>query len=157
MSTPQSPALSAEDVARRRRMSILAQAPGNRLVDLWRATGLDPEIEVLRGPETGLVALRGRIGGDGGPFQVGEVSATRVSVRVGGGAVGHAMVLGRDTVKARLAAVIDALALDPTGADQIETAIIAPLEAEMADRDGALAAETAATRVNFFTMVRGED
>lgn len=137
-------------------MGILAQASFEDLAGLWRTTGRDPEIEILRGPESGMIALRGRIGGTGQPFQVGEVSATRVTVRTPAG-VGHAMVIGRNAAHAKLAAVIDGLCEDAEDAQAIEAAIIAPLEDRLKAVDRVRAAETAATRVNFFTMVRGED
>ena len=149
---------AAKDVAeRQRRLSVLAKAPGKELLSCWKQTGLDPVVELLRGPETGLVALRGQVGGNGQPFQVGEVSATRVTVRIGSGEVGHAMISGRDGRKAQLVAVIDALAQDPAHADMIERDIVAPLEKLASGSDAKLREETAATRVNFFTMVRGED
>ena len=149
--------LSPSAIQRQRRLSVLAQAPLPRMAALWRQTGLDPDIEILRGPENGLVALRGRIGGTGQPFQVGEVSATRVTVRIIGGAVGHAMITGRDNARAQLAATLDALAEDPALTDRIEREVITPLEAEAVERDAGLGAEVAATRVNFFTLVRGDD
>lgn len=142
--------------ARRRRMAVLAQAPFERVAQLWKTTGLDPEVEILRGPESGMIALRGRIGGTGAPFQVGEVSATRVTVRTGGH-VGHAMVVGRNKAHAKLAAVIDGLSEDADLAPRLEAEIIAPLEKGIAEADARRGAETAATRVNFFTMVRGDD
>lgn len=142
---------------RQRRLSVLAKAPAGELLDRWKATGLDPAVELLRGPETGLIAVRGRIGGTGQPFQAGEMSATRVTVRIGTGQVGHAMIAGRDARKAQLVAVIDALALDPAHAETIEARIVAPLEAMAMTTDAAVRSETAATKVNFFTMVRGED
>nr|WP_269812739.1 phosphonate C-P lyase system protein PhnG [Aurantimonas marina] len=61
----------------------------------------------LRAPEAGLVMRRGRIGG-GAPFNLGEACVARASVRLASGEVGHAMVLGRDTDHARLAAFFDA-------------------------------------------------
>ncbi|WP_081964092.1 phosphonate C-P lyase system protein PhnG [Hoeflea sp. BAL378] len=149
---------AARDVAgRQRRLSVLAKAPAKDLLARWKETGLDPSVELLRGPESGLVALQGRIGGGGQPFHVGEVSATRVTVRIGSGAVGHAMISGRDARKAQLVAVIDALAQDAEHAETIERTIVAPLEKGLAEADAKLREETAATRVNFFTMVRGED
>ncbi|MBU4528785.1 MAG: phosphonate C-P lyase system protein PhnG [Hoeflea sp.] len=152
------PAPDAGEVeGRQRRLSVLAKAPGKELLACWKQTGLDPSVELLRGPESGLVALRGRIGGSGQPFHVGEISATRVTVRIGSGQVGHAMISGRDVRKAQLVAVIDALAQDPAQADLIERDIIAPLERLAEEADARLRSETAATRVNFFTMVRGED
>lgn len=148
----------AADVARRQRLlSVLAKAPGKELLKCWKQAGLDPAVELLRGPESGLVALQGRAGGTGQPFHVGEVSATRVTVRIGSGQVGHAMISGRDTRKAQLVAVIDALAQDPAQADMIEREIVAPLEQLGNEADAKVRRETAATRVNFFTMVRGED
>lgn len=147
----------AEALKRRRRLSVLACAPVNELLERWRATGLDPAVELLRGPETGLIALQGRIGGSGQPFHAGEMSATRVTVRIGSGQVGHAMIAGRDSRKAQLVAVIDALALDPAHAGTIETSIVMPLEGLAQRSDAGVRARTAATKVNFFTMVRGED
>jgi alpha-D-ribose 1-methylphosphonate 5-triphosphate synthase subunit PhnG len=148
----------AADVARRQRLlSVLARAPGKDLLSCWKQTGLDPSVELLRGPESGLVALQGRAGGTGQPFHVGEVSATRVTVRIGSGQVGHAMISGRDARKAQLVAVIDALAQDPGHAELVEREIVAPLEQLVGASDARTRRETAATRVNFFTMVRGED
>jgi alpha-D-ribose 1-methylphosphonate 5-triphosphate synthase subunit PhnG len=147
----------ALEVARKRRLSVLAKAPAGALLAHWKATGLDPAVELLRGPETGLIALQGRIGGSGRPFHAGEVSATRVTVRIGSGQVGHAMIAGRDARKAQLVAVIDALGLDPAHAELIETGVVAPLEVLAQVADATVRSETAATKVNFFTMVRGED
>lgn len=144
-------------VARQRLLSVLARSSGPALLAHWKKTGLDPVVDVLRGPESGLVALQGRAGGTGQPFHVGEVSATRVTVRIGSGQVGHAMISGRDTRKAQLVAVIDALAQDPAHADLVEREIVAPLEQLAREADARIRQETAATRVNFFTMVRGED
>jgi alpha-D-ribose 1-methylphosphonate 5-triphosphate synthase subunit PhnG len=135
----------------------LPRASGSDLLKCWKQTGLDPAVELLRGPESGLVALQGRAGGTGQPFHVGEVSATRVTVRIGSGQVGHAMISGRDTRKAQLVAVIDALAQDPAHADLVEREIVAPLDQLGNEADAKVRRETAATRVNFFTMVRGED
>lgn len=150
--------MNAPETARRQRLlSVLACAPAAELMEKWKATGLDPAVELLRGPESGLVALQGRIGGGGQPFHVGEVSATRVTLRIGSGQVGHAMVSGRDARKAKLIAVIDALAQNPDHAEMVERDIVGPLERARETADAKIRAETAATRVNFFTMVRGED
>lgn len=147
----------AEQAARARRIAVLAQAETAALISRWKQLGLDPSFEMVRGPESGLVALRGRIGGGGAAFNFGEATATRATVRLANGNIGHALTLGRDTVKAKLAAVIDALALDEERAGRIESAVIAPLEAEDASRRKSRREQTEATRVDFFTMVRGED
>ncbi len=142
---------------RRRMMAVLASAPGERLAELWRAAGLPEDGETLRGPETGLVMLRGRIGGGGSPFNFGDATVTRATVRLASGHIGHSYALGRDRAKARLAAICDALWQDPARRDEIETRILTPLAAEQDEADRRRREETAATKVDFFTMVRGED
>ena len=142
---------------RAERMGVLARAEAKSLARLWGGLGVDPAFETLRGPESGLIALRGRMGGGGAPFNFGEATATRATVKLGNGAVGHAVTLGRDTVKARLAAVIDALAQDNELAGRIDAQIIAPLRQEEAARNKTRREKTEATKVDFFTMVRGED
>lgn len=150
--------LDDQDEERRRtRMAVLAQADDGALQRLWSGLDLDPECVVLRGPETGLVALRGRIGGGGAPFNFGEATVTRATIKLGNGAIGHAVMLGRDENKVKLAAVIDALATDDAHAANIDAVIIQPLKKMLAARDEKRRAETAATKVDFFTMVRGED
>ena len=142
---------------RRERMQVLARADGGKLQELWRGLGIDPAFEMVRGPETGLATVRGRISGDGAPFNFGDVTVTRASVRLADGAVGHAYRLGRDRNAARLCAVIDALAGDTHMAETIEGRIVAPLRKSQQGRDRQRRAETAATKVDFFTLVRGED
>jgi alpha-D-ribose 1-methylphosphonate 5-triphosphate synthase subunit PhnG len=138
-------------------MATLAQASGEDIARLWDGAGLTSEAELLRGPETGLVTVRGRIGGGGAPFNVGEATVTRATVRLASGQVGHSYALGRDRKKARLAAIADALWQDPAHRQTVETALVAPLRAAQSDAREKRRAETAATKVDFFTMVRGED
>ena len=101
--------------------------------------------------------LRGRIGGDGAPFNVGEATVTRAVVELPGGERGYAHILGRDATRARLAAIIDALWQRPQARADVEKAILAPIAARIAAEKATSRAETAATRVDFFTLVRGED
>ena len=142
---------------RKNRMSVLARCRTDRLDELWSGLGLAPVHTVIRGPESGLIMLRGRVGGTGEAFNVGEATVTRASVRLDDGAVGHAMALGRDMRKARLSAVIDALCQDDETATLIDGCVIEPMRRELVDADELRRQQTAATRVDFFTMVRGED
>ncbi|WP_425463661.1 phosphonate C-P lyase system protein PhnG [Methylobacterium oryzihabitans] len=115
-----------------------------------------PEAEDLRPPETGLVMARGRIGGDGRRFNLGEVTVTRAAVRLAEGETGFAYHLGRDRAKARLAAILDALWQQPDRRHAVERALAPVAAREEAERQ-AQARRTAATRVDFFTLARGED
>lgn len=147
----------AQAAARKSRMSVLARCSTGRLQELWGKLGLDPAHKPLRGPESGLVTLRGRVGGTGEAFNLGEATVTRASVKLEDGSVGHAMTLGRDGIKARLLAVIDALCQNLETAVLIDAEMIAPMQTELDQADERRRQQTAATRVDFFTMVRGED
>lgn len=118
--------------------------------------GLSSEAEDMRAPETGLVMAQGRIGGDGRAFNVGEATVTRAAVRLPTGETGFAYHLGRDHPRARLAAILDAHWQHPGRRTAVEVAL-----GQIAERRAAEAAVTArkiaATRVNFFTLARGED
>lgn len=138
-------------------MAAMSAAPGEELKRLWDESGLPSEAHLVRGPETGLVTLRGRIGGGGAPFNFGEATVTRATVRLPDGTVGHSYALGRDREKARIAAIADALWQQPGRRAEVETRIIEPLRRAAANADDKRRAETAATRVDFFTLVRGED
>ncbi|MGV1837383.1 phosphonate C-P lyase system protein PhnG [Rhizobium rhizogenes] len=142
---------------RKRTADLLARAERDELDAAWEALSEKPAIQPVRGPETGLVMVRGRIGGGGAPFNLGEITVTRATIRLASGTVGHAHALGTDREKVRLAAIFDALWHQPATKDFVEKTILLPITERIAGRDRQRAEETAATRVDFFTMVRGED
>jgi alpha-D-ribose 1-methylphosphonate 5-triphosphate synthase subunit PhnG len=141
-------------VLRRRAMAVLADSAVDEIGERMSALTV-PACEELRSPENGLVMLRGRVGGDGAPFNLGEATVTRAAVRLAGGETGFAYVLGRDARKARLIAICDAMLQSPVREKVLDT-VVAPLEQAILARRQQTDAETAATRVNFFTLVRGE-
>ncbi len=147
--------MSAE-IQRRAWMSLLAKAPAKRLLALWDGFGMTPDFHWLRAPEIGATMVRGRLGGTGAPFNLGEMTLTRCALQLENGAVGHGYVQGRDKEKARVAALVDAL-MQTDAAKAVQAAVLSPLEAEMSDQKKARAEKAAATKVDFFTMVRGED
>ena len=136
-------------------MATCAHASRSELEDVLGALAPLPEARDLRPIETGLVMLRGRMGGDGAPFNVGEATVTRAAIVLSDGATGFAYHLGRDGGKVRAAAIIDAL-WQGQARSRIEAAL-EPVRARILADRLRKAQETAATRVNFFTLVRGED
>lgn len=149
--------MAAEHAARRRWMSVLAQATGAEVERAWQALVERPEYRVVRRPEVGLVMVRARAGGSGAPFNLGEMTVTRCSVDLPSGMAGHAYVAGRDLRHAELAAVFDALLQDPDQGSRLEESVIGPLEASQRERRCRMAARSAPTRVEFFTLVRGDN
>lgn len=151
-------ATTSEDPMQARRkaaMAVLAHSDAAEISDHLAALAV-PEHGDLREPENGLVMLRGRIGGDGAPFNLGEATVSRAAVRLATGEVGFGYTLGRSSEKARMMALCDAMVQSERFADLVEAKVIAPLRAAMIDKRNRKAAETAATRVDFYTLVRGE-
>lgn len=145
--------LSAEITTRPGWMGLLARANPNRLATLFPDL---PPHDMLRPPEIGAVMVQGRTGATGQPFNLGEMTVTRCALRLTSGAVGHAHVQGRDKLHATRAAIVDAL-MQTDQARRLTATVLAPLQAEEAARRSTRAAKAAATRVEFFTLVRGED
>ena len=154
---PDASASPADPAQRRRWMGVLARARRAELEQAWRALAAPPAYTHLRKPETGLVLVRGRAGGTGSAFNLGEMTMTRCAVRVETAArrlIGLSFVAGRDVRHAELAAVFDALLQDPQRTAEIESAVVAPIEARLAAERRTQASAVAATKVDFFTLVR---
>ena len=112
----------------------------------------------VRAPEVGMIMMRGRIGGDGPPFNVGEATVTRAVVRLETGEIGYSYLLGRSIERARMAAILDAIGQSsPARMSELEDAFVAPVLQRIKAARQAKQAEVATTKVNFFTMVRGDD
>lgn len=143
--------------ARARWMSALAQAEPAAVEAAWARLQPEPAYQVLRAAETGLVMVRGRAGGTGAPFNLGEMTVTRCSVTLADGRVGHAYVPGRDRQHAERAAALDALLQDEVGRELLDRLVIQPLVAARQARQQEIRSRVAGTKVEFFTMVRGEE
>ena len=146
---------NSKQAQRKAAMTVLAHSDAAGIASRLDALVL-PDHEVLREPENGLVMVRGRIGGDGAPFNLGEATVARAAVRLSTGEVGFGYTLGRDRQKARMIALCDALIQSNEFAEAVEAEVIAPLRTQMISEQDKRAAETAATRVDFYTLVRGE-
>jgi alpha-D-ribose 1-methylphosphonate 5-triphosphate synthase subunit PhnG len=145
----------SKEAQRKAAMAVLAHSETSEIARHLAAITL-PACENLRQPENGLVMVRGRIGGDGAAFNLGEATVSRAAVRLASGEVGFGYTLGRDQDKARMIALCDALIQASDHVDAVEAQVLAPLRAHMMSERGRRAAETAATRVDFYTLVRGE-
>jgi alpha-D-ribose 1-methylphosphonate 5-triphosphate synthase subunit PhnG len=146
---------NGKQARRKAAMSVLAHSDAAEISRHLDVVTL-PAYENLREPENGLVMVRGRIGGDGVPFNLGEATVSRAAVRLATGEVGFGYTLGRDRAKARMIALCDALLQSSEFAEVVEANVFAPLRAALVSMRDRKAAETAATRVDFYTLVRGE-
>jgi alpha-D-ribose 1-methylphosphonate 5-triphosphate synthase subunit PhnG len=146
---------NASQARRKAAMTVLAHSEAAEISERLGAVAV-PDYENLREPEAGLVMVRGRIGGDGAPFNLGEATVSRAAVRLATGQMGFGYALGRDRKKAQLIALCDAMVQSNEFAGVVESNVIAPLRVAMTAKRDRRAAETAATRVDFYTLVRGE-
>lgn len=137
-------------------LGLLAKSPATEVARLWLVLKIEPVHTILRAPEIGGVMVRGRAGAVGAAFNLGEMAVTRASVKLADGTVGHGYVQGRGKDHALQAALVDAL-MQTTAAETVEASLLTPLRAMIAQNKSNRAAKAAATKVDFFTMVRGED
>ncbi|HUI95737.1 MAG TPA: phosphonate C-P lyase system protein PhnG [Xanthobacteraceae bacterium] len=151
--SPQEAALRSR---RRDAMALLAACGAAEIADALVSLGPLPPHEDLRPAESGMLMVRGRIGGDGAPFNCGEATVSRAAVRLASGEAGLGYVLGRDCGKARLIALVDALVQSADFAEAVERDVLAPIRARLSAGRRADAERVAATKVEFFTLVRGE-
>jgi alpha-D-ribose 1-methylphosphonate 5-triphosphate synthase subunit PhnG len=147
--------------ARQQWLAVLAKASLAELEVAWGALADKPPYRVLRRSETGLVMLRGRIGGTGQPFNFGEMTMTRAAVQLldAAGEVSHTglgHVAGRSGRRAELVALFDALLQDPARHEEIGALVLEPLAARQRATKAAEGAKVMASKVDFFTLVRGE-
>jgi alpha-D-ribose 1-methylphosphonate 5-triphosphate synthase subunit PhnG len=148
--------MSDPNASRKGWLSLLAGSPAADVARCWAALDMAPAYTTLRNPEIGGVMVRGRAGAIGAPFNLGEMTVTRASIKLADGTVGHGYVQGRSKDHALQAALVDAL-MQTEAADAVETTLLTPLRDAVTARKTERAAKAAATKVDFFTMVRGED
>jgi alpha-D-ribose 1-methylphosphonate 5-triphosphate synthase subunit PhnG len=151
----------SEHEGRQAWLAVLAKASLALLEAAWDALDDKPAFRRLRPSETGLVMLRGRIGGTGRPFNAGEMTMTRAAIQLldAAGAVSHAgfgYVAGRSARRAELVALFDAMLQDPARHDAVSSTVVAPLATQQQAAKAARSAKVMASKVDFFTMVRGE-
>jgi alpha-D-ribose 1-methylphosphonate 5-triphosphate synthase subunit PhnG len=143
--------------ARQRWMSVLAKAKLAELETAWNDLSDKPVYDWLRRPEVGMVMVRGRAGGTGNRFNLGQMTVTRCALKLESGLAGLGYVQGRSKRHAELAAVFDALLQQETQRPDLLRQVIEPLEAAQSGRRDERSRKAASTKVNFFTLVRGEN
>src|SRR5215831_6668492 len=141
---------------RQRWLGTLARASLQELKQAWAEHAGGASYHFLRKPEVGLVMVRGRAGGTGQPFNLGEMTVTRCAVQLSNAEiVGFGYVGGRDPHRAELVAAFDALLQAGTHNSVLQSQVIEPFTKRQRRRREREARKTAQTRVEFFTMVRG--
>lgn len=145
--------MHADTATRQHWMSVLAHSQPAELAARLKALNITADYEVIRAAETGLVQIQARMGGTGERFFAGDATLTRAAVRLTDGTLGYSWVLGRDKQHAERCALMQ----QTRHFQNLSETLIAPLDADRMARIAARQAEVNASRVDFFTMVRGDN
>ncbi|GHK97336.1 phosphonate C-P lyase system protein PhnG [Escherichia coli] len=148
--------MHADTATRQHWMSILAHSQPAELAARLKALNITADYEVIRAAETGG-ADSGADGWHRRTLFAGDATLTRATVRLTDGTLGYSWVLGRDKQHAERCALIDALMQQTRHFQNLSETLIAPLDADRMARIAARQAEVNASRVDFFTMVRGDN
>jgi alpha-D-ribose 1-methylphosphonate 5-triphosphate synthase subunit PhnG len=138
-------------------MSALARSDYSHLKNVWSQLNLSPDHHIIRAAETGLIQVQSRMGATGNAFNIGDMTVTRSVVKLPSGEMGYSYIKGRNRAHAHLAALIDALMQNNHYAEQLKDQVITPLAATMAEHTELRRRQIATSKVDFFTVVRGED
>ena len=138
---------------RQERMRLLALAPEISLDEALSGISL-PGYRIVRGPETGLVMARGRVGNVGDVFNVGEVLVTRCVVQLEEKTLGHAWIMGESPRHAELAALCDALWQQERYAALLDEKLRPCLEQAIDEKRKAAARDAAGTKSTFHLCPR---
>lgn len=140
-------------------LSVLAKSPLKKIQNLWSAMALEHPhshpYTVVKPAEVGMMMVRAQAGTGGEVFNAGEMTVTRCVVQRGG-IIGVGYTAGRSKQKAELIALIDLYLQDVEFCDLVVGSLIEPLEANIKQRKATQTKKTNQTKVDFFTMVRGE-
>lgn len=148
---------NTKKTARQAWMATLATARTDALMLCSNTVVRQGSFEDIRTSEVGLAQVRGRMGGTGNAFNLGDMTITRCVIRSEEGHYGHSYIAGRSKTHAQRAAELDAMLQSETYHDTVMQQVIQPLLEQQTTIDRSRREKTASTRVNFFTLVRGED
>lgn len=120
---------------------------------------LDPELDLepdyMVRPETGMIMMQARQDGEGPRFNLGEVTVTRCILKLDQ-VMGYAMIMGSDLRHAELAALFDALLQMPEPGTALQKKLVPKLRRMKESAQDREADEVRTSKVEFFTMKRGE-
>ncbi|WP_421665343.1 phosphonate C-P lyase system protein PhnG [Pantoea agglomerans] len=142
---------------RQRWLSVLAHSSAALLETHWQTLNLQPAYTLIRPAEIGLTRLQARMGATGKRFVMGDATVTRAVVQLSDGTLGYSYLLGRDKAHAERCALLDALLQQPETRQLLEEKIITPLAAWRDEQRQLRAREIASSKVDFFTLVRGDN
>ena len=135
-------------------LRLFALSSDQELENIVRISGLESRCSVIAEPEVGIVTVRSRISGNGAKFNIGDACVTKCEVLLDQQTKGYATVLGGRARRAKLVAILDAAMAAQIG-EPLFTMVQQLAEAQVL-RVAHRRFKAAETKVDFFTMVRGD-
>ncbi|RVK89399.1 phosphonate C-P lyase system protein PhnG [Sinorhizobium meliloti] len=135
-------------------LSVLATASPTLLSNCWEALPVKPDFTWIREPQFETVMLRARADGEGGCFNLGEMTVTRCSVQLEDRTVGIGCIGGRDKRHAAIAAVVDAMMLDGSWLESARNIVLSAQEADRISQSE-VATKVRETEVSFSMSIAG--
>jgi len=114
------------------------------------------EITHVVKPETGMIMAQAKADGSNGRFNLGEITVSRCVLEVKKIYMGTSWVMGSDLRHAELAALFDGMLQDPVTRDKLTNTLIKELKIKQTVKNERLTQDASDTRVEFFTLKRGE-
>jgi alpha-D-ribose 1-methylphosphonate 5-triphosphate synthase subunit PhnG len=146
-----------EQPQRQQLLSTLARSSFSDIEQHWNSDAAQHQYQFIRKPETGMVMAVGRAGGNGEPFNMGEVTVSRCTLRLESGETGFGYVRGRNLKHVETIALIDAISQRQDAASEhVVNELLPALQQKLQQNKQQKQSGAEQTRVDFFTMVRGE-
>lgn len=137
-------------------LAVLARMKTEELEAAWNGLDGRPDFVAARAPQAGMVMGEARAGGTGSRFNLGHISVSRATMRLASGETGVGYCLGQDERKAELIALFDAM-LQTERRDNLIKSLIEPARQAQAQARDLRSRKAASSKVDFFTMVRGDN
>ncbi|MFH2093346.1 MAG: phosphonate C-P lyase system protein PhnG [Pseudomonadota bacterium] len=107
-------------------------------------------------PETGMLMVQAKADGSNSRFNLGEITVSKCILEINGQYMGAGWTMGSNLRHAELAALFDGLFQDPLLQETLNQTLIPLLKDKQLAKDERRLKDAADTKVEFFTLKRGE-
>lgn len=137
-------------------IGLLGCADPADLESALKELNMGSDYALITGPETGMLMVQAKADGSNSRFNLGELTVSKCILEIKGKYIGTGWVMGSNHRHAELAALFDGLLQDPAHHDRLMETLMPRLEEKQRIKTKALIKEASDTKVEFFTLKRGE-
>lgn len=142
---------------RQRAMGVMAKSELKAISDCWQTLNITLDYDTIKPAQVGMAMVRAQAGTEGLVYNQGEMTVTRCVLQEKATQVmGVGYTQGRSKQKATLMAEVDLALQNASHQNDVIEKLVEPLEQAHQRAVAQQNKATDATKVDFFTMVRGE-